>query len=40
MELDDIRALFDRNGFDITAEGWHHTTHAHGPALALVARRR
>ena len=40
LELDDIWALFDRNGFDVVETGFHNDSHGHGPALAFVARRR
>lgn len=40
LELDDIRALFDRYGFAITDTAFEHPDHPHGPALAFVARRR
>ena len=33
-------ALFDRNGFAVTDTAFHNPDHAHGPALAFVARRR
>lgn len=36
----DIYNLFDKYGFDITATGFENTDHPHGPAIALVARRR
>jgi hypothetical protein len=39
MELDDIRATFAHHGFDVVAEGFHHMTHAHGPAIALLAQK-
>lgn len=40
MELGDIYNLFDRYGFDIAATAFHNTEHAHGPAIALLAKRR
>lgn len=40
MELDDIRAAFDRCRFDIKAEAFHNTGHPHGPAIAMVATAR
>ncbi len=39
LRLDDIHNLFDRYGFEITDTAFHNTEHAHGPAIALVARR-
>lgn len=40
LELADIVAIFDHNGFDITDTGFEHPDHEHGPAIAFVARRR
>lgn len=39
LSLDDIRTLFDRQGFTITATGCENLDHAHGPALGFVAQR-
>lgn len=40
LELDDIVGLFDRNGFEVADTGFHNDSHAHGPAIAFIARRR
>ncbi len=40
LELDDIHALFDRNGFEVTDTAFHDEAHPHGPAIGFVARRR
>lgn len=40
IELEDMYNLFDRNGFAITATGFEHLDHPHGPALAFIAQRR
>ncbi len=40
IELDAMYELFDKYGFDISATGFEHLDHPHGPAIAFMAKRR
>lgn len=40
IELQAMHELFDKYGFNITATGFEHLDHPHGPAIAFIAERR
>ncbi len=40
IELSAMYDLFDRYGFSISATGFEHLDHPHGPAIAFIANRR
>jgi len=40
IELDAMYGLFDKYGFSISATGFEHLDHPHGPAIAFIAERR